>query len=153
MSRQVLNRLSATKVAAIKEPGRHADGGGLYLEVDESRRSWIFRYSLNGRRCAMGIGSARALSLAKAREQAAFFRTCVAEGKNPKTERDRLERNVMFGDYADEFVETMSEAWRNPKHIAQWKMTLTVYAAPLRKMKLDEMIEGLARRRSTSLTA
>ncbi len=27
----------------------------------------------------------------------------------------------------------------NPKHVAQWKMTLTVYAAPVRKMIIEEI--------------
>jgi integrase len=126
-------------VASLKEPGRYADGGGLYLIVDDTRRSWIFRYSWDGRRCEIGVGSLRTLSLARARDQAAQFRAQIAEGKNPKAERDRTERDVTFGEYADGYVEKMSEAWRNPKHIAQWKMTLTVYAAPIRKMKLDQI--------------
>jgi len=34
----------------------------------------------------------------------------------------------------------MGPSWRNPKHRAQWEMTLTVYAKPLRSMARD-MIE------------
>ena len=35
MGRQV-NKLSARKVETVKEPGRHSDGGGLYLNVTET---------------------------------------------------------------------------------------------------------------------
>ena len=39
-----VNRLSAVKVASIKNPGFYADGGGLYLQVtDSGSRSWVFR--------------------------------------------------------------------------------------------------------------
>ena len=35
MSRQ-FNRLTNLRIRAIEKPGRHADGGGLYLVVDKS---------------------------------------------------------------------------------------------------------------------
>jgi integrase len=139
MTSRVYNRLTATKVAALRQPGKYADGGGLYLLIDETRRRWLFRYSWRGRRCELGLGSARALSLAKAREQAAECRELILEGRNPKTVRARSDRAVTFGEFADEYIETMSPSWRNPKHIAQWTMTLTVYAAPLRKMVIEEI--------------
>ena len=41
---QGLHRLSAAKVNFLSDPGWHADGGGLYLEVDESgRKRWAMR--------------------------------------------------------------------------------------------------------------
>lgn len=139
MTSRALNRLSAAKVASLKEPGKYPDGGGLYLLVDGSRRSWTFRYSWRGSRYEIGLGGARDLTLAKAREQAAEYRAMIAEGRNPKKEREQIDRRVTFGAYADDFVETMSTSWRNPKHVAQWRMTLTVYAAPIRKMIIEEI--------------
>ena len=39
-----LGRLKASEIAKLG-PGRHHDGGGLYLVVGKSSgRSWIFRY-------------------------------------------------------------------------------------------------------------
>ncbi|WP_408589409.1 tyrosine-type recombinase/integrase [Novosphingobium sp.] len=139
MTSHALNRLSATRVAAIKEAGRYADGGGLFLFVDDTRRRWLFRYTWHGTKKEIGIGSARSLSLAKAREKAAEFRAMLATGKNPKSERIKAQRIVTFGEYADAFVETMSPSWKNAKHIAQWKMTLTTYAAPIRSLLLHEL--------------
>lgn len=63
----------------------------------------------------------------------------IAEAGSPKAERDREDRNVTFGSYADDDVQMMSPSWRNPKHIAPWKMTLTVYAAPIRKLVVEEI--------------
>lgn len=138
MSR-VMYRLSTTKVTHLKAHGRHSDGGGLYLFIDPTRRRWVFRYTWRGKLTEMGLGSARSLSLAKAREKAAEYREMVSQGRNPKIAKKNCDRNVTFGDYANTYVETMEPCWRNPKHVAQWKMTLSVYAAPLRSLVLEEI--------------
>lgn len=55
MSRQ-LNRLSARKVATLEEPGRHADGGGLYLSISkDGRRRWVFLFRWKGKLREMGL--------------------------------------------------------------------------------------------------
>jgi hypothetical protein len=49
MARQ-LNRLTARQVATITEPGRHADGGNLYLDVSPTgTKSWTFMFRWYGR--------------------------------------------------------------------------------------------------------
>jgi len=127
-----LNRLSARTVAALTAPGRHADGGGLYLLVKPSgAKSWVFMWSRQGRQREMGLGSILGVALAVAREKAAEARADLAAGRDPLGTRDRL-KGKTFGDLADAHVRSMSPQWRNPKHIAQWTMTLTEYAAPLR---------------------
>lgn len=48
---QGLRRLSAAGVKALTTAGRHADGGGLYLEIDRAgRKRWMMRLVVNGRR-------------------------------------------------------------------------------------------------------
>ncbi|MBB3957140.1 hypothetical protein GGR38_004114 [Novosphingobium sediminicola] len=89
MTSRTLNILSAAKVQAIREAGRYSDDGGLFLYVDATRRNWIFCYTWRGGRKELGLGSARSLSLAKVREQAAEYRAMLAEGKNRRLERDR----------------------------------------------------------------
>ncbi len=44
-----------------------------------------------------------------------------------------------FGEMADEFIAAHSPGWRNEKHRAQWRMTLTHYAAPLRDLPVDQV--------------
>jgi hypothetical protein len=104
MTSRGLNRLTATRASNLKEHGRHADGGGLYLFIDATRRRWLFRYTWRGKAKEIGLGSARALSLAKAREKAAEYREMVAEGLNPKTMKQRCDRNVTFGEYGKSAV-------------------------------------------------
>ena len=50
-----LNKLTAREVAGAKD-GSHSDGGGLYLRVQDGgrRRSWVFRFTRNGKTSEMG---------------------------------------------------------------------------------------------------
>ncbi len=140
MGSRALNKLSATQAAKLKTPGRHADGGGLYLFIDDSgRRRWIFMYTRAGKRTELGLGSARDVSLAKARAEATALRAVLASGGDPKVERLKEEGVPTFGESADAYVEAMRPSWRNAKHAAQWTMTLTKYAASIRARPVDEI--------------
>jgi hypothetical protein len=56
---RTVNKLTAKKIDAIKEPGRYSDGGNLYLVVTEAgTRQWIFRYRWEGKVRDLGLGSA-----------------------------------------------------------------------------------------------
>jgi hypothetical protein len=135
-----INKLSARQVATITKPGRHADGGNLYLVVDATgARRWVFLFRWQGRLREMGLGSARDVTLARARELAAEARAALAEGQNPLGRRAAITTMPTFGAIADEVVASLSSGWRNSKHQAQWKMTLEVYAAPIREMPIDQV--------------
>ncbi len=141
MARQV-RRLSARSVATLKKPGRHADGDGLYLVVDASgARRWMFLFRQGGRLREMGLGGVSAVSLAEAREKAAECRKLVAAGTDPIARRKMAKATpsqaMTFGDFADALVDEIAPGFRNAKHVAQWRMTLKVYAAPLRAKSLD----------------
>lgn len=133
MAGRALNKLSATQAAKLKAPGRHSDGGGLYLFIDQhGRRRWIFMYARNGKRTELGLGGGRDMSLANARTEAAKLREILAIGGDPKADRTKDDRIPTFGECADTYVEVMKPSWRNAKHAAQWTMTLTTYAKPMR---------------------
>lgn len=144
------NRLSARTVSALKKPGRHADGGGLYLSIstDGSRRRWVylFRWREPGQTGAgklreMGLGSASTVSLARARELATAARAHVANGVNPLSLRNvEPEKRVpTFSEMADEVVSSLETGWKNPKHRDQWRMTLTRYCEPIRSVPVDQV--------------
>src|SRR5262245_30406254 len=90
---RTINRLSARTVETIAKPGRHGDGGNLFLIVDllqndaprgaKPAKRWAFVYRWNGRLREMGLGSFNAVSLGRARELAAQYRAQLAEGKDP----------------------------------------------------------------------
>jgi len=106
------------------KPGRHSDGGGLYLNVKPGgSKSWLFMYHYGGRRRVMGLGPYPALKLAAARDKAATLRQSVADGRDPLAQRQQ-EIAPTFAECAGHYVGTMEVQWRNSKHRAQWRMTL-----------------------------
>ena len=77
-------KLNAKTVAAIRDPGRYADGHGLYLCVTETgSKSWVLRYERGGRERMLGLGPLRDFGLAQARERARKARVQLAEGIDP----------------------------------------------------------------------
>ncbi|KPH09119.1 site-specific integrase [Rhizobium acidisoli] len=136
-----LNKLTARTVASITKPGRHSDGGNLYLFVEENgRKRWVFMYRKNDRQREMGLGGIDTVSLAAARELAADARLKLQAGIDPIDARNASSIEVpTFGDFADEFIEVMRPQFRNEKHVEQWKMTLREYAKPLRPKPVDQI--------------
>jgi integrase len=133
-------RLSALDVKANSEPGRYADGDGLYLNVAAGKsKSWVFLWMKNGKRREMGLGSYPTISLVAARQRAEECRRQVAEGLDPIAERKR-NAPVTFAEAADQFIASMASSFRNEKHRDQWKMTLgDAYCAELRKRPISDV--------------
>ena len=81
---RALQRLSALTVERAKAAGYLHDGGGLYRQVTgASRKSWIFRCVLGGKRPEMGLGPYPDVSLAAARKAASEARSLVKAGQGP----------------------------------------------------------------------
>ena len=140
MAREI-NKLSARRVQSISEPGRHSDGGGLYLVVDPSgAKRWTVFYRFGGKRREMGLGGLLAVPLMRARERAAEIRQQVAEGIDPIARRAAEAvptapvEVVAFGAIAEAFMADRQTIWRNPTHRRQWRQTLSVQAASLWQM-------------------
>lgn len=124
--------LSATKVRGVKEPGRYADGNGLYLVVDPSgAKRWMLRTVVHGKRRDIGLGGTKVVSLAEAREKATEYRKIARDGGDPIAIKRRAGKTVpTFKEAAEKVHEGHSKAWKNPKHSAQWINTLVNYAHP-----------------------
>jgi hypothetical protein len=141
MSREV-NKLSWLGVKAEKRVGRHSDGGGLYLVVDPSgAKRWVFIFRWRDKLKEMGLGGIDTVKLAPARAAAEDARRVVAAGKNPIEERrrERAKAGGTFGDVADDLLASLEGQWTNAKHRAQWNVTLTHLAAPLRPLPVDQI--------------
>ncbi len=141
---RVLGKLSARAVAALSKPGRHSDGGGLYLSISaDGRRRWVFFFAKGGKQREMGLGSARDVTLARARDLAAECRGHLAEGRDPiearKLQRERDKPAPSFGEAADALLAEIEKDWTNEKHRYQWKRALEVEAKSLRSMPVDEI--------------
>lgn len=136
---RAMNKLTDAACKAASEPGRLGDGGGLYLHVKLSgAKSWAFIWKQDGKRFEMGLGAYPSVKLAKARELAALNRQAVAEGRNPINEKQKGEIPV-FAECANMFLDSMEGQWRNEKHRAQWRMTLTTYTKPLQRKSVADI--------------
>lgn len=126
-----MGRLSATAVKAAKLSGRYGDGDGLYLLIGPTgARSWVCRVQKNGKRRDIGLGSAKKVTLAQAREKAATVRSQVEAGIDPIFERRKELGIPTFRQAAALVFAENKKSWRNAKHRAQWLSTLTAYAFP-----------------------
>ena len=143
MGRRV-EQLTVKRIAGINVPGRYPDGGGLYLQVRESRiegvtKSWVYRYMISGKSYELGLGPApKVVTLSEARELALDARRQVQAGVNPVEQR-RAEKSEAaiakatvktFQEFADEYVRSHRRGWKNSKHADQWQNTLATYAYP-----------------------
>lgn len=139
------NRLQPLKVSSLNDPGRYADGGGLYLQVskvdpeqDHVTKAWLFRYMKDGRARQMGLGDVNTFTLKEARERARGVRQQLADGIDPidarKAARDAARaqsaKAITFKEAAERYIKAHRPGWKNPKHADQWTATLEAYAYP-----------------------
>jgi integrase len=134
-------KLNPKTVSGALKPGRHSDGGNLYLLVEKAgARRWLFIYRWDGRQREMGLGSASDVTLAKAREKAAAARAQLAEGVDPLAAKAARTAAKTFGEFSDEVLATLLPGFSNAKHRQQWEMTLRHHAAPLRDKPIDAIV-------------
>ena len=129
-------RLSALAVQTISAAGWHADGGGLYLEVDRTgRKRWTMRITVNGKRCDFGLGPIHKVPLQKARERAAEYREKAYAGIYPAARASAAPKLaghpvpatcLTFESAADEVHRIRKAQWSNGKHVNQWINTLPI---------------------------
>ena len=129
-----------TKRAAAAKPGKHEDGDGMRLVVSAAgARRWVVRFTVNGKRREMGIGSYPGVSLADARIAAQQARSLAASGVDPVESRKARQTPAKvhtFTRVAAEYIRAHRRGWKNPKHARQWVRTLKTYARPVIGNKL-----------------
>lgn len=93
------DRLTVDMVEAITKPGRHSDGGGLYLQVRKNgSKYWCFLYRSRdtGKLREMGIGSPSDISLNAARVFAKGARELLLAKLDPIDEGFGADKRVPF---------------------------------------------------------
>ena len=133
-------RLNPMQAFKMKEPGYYCDGAGLYLQIAKGgSKSWVLRYTVNGKAREMGLGSFNTFSLAEARKRATEQRQKLSDGIDPiEAKREGLlakrldaAKVITFDKAAAGFIEANESGWRSAKHGEQWRNTLTTYASPV----------------------
>src|SRR5262245_14051408 len=141
-----------------------SDGGNLYLQATlgmegNIRRSWVFRYELDGKRRDMGLGPEHTVSLAEARNKARVLRQQLLDDTDPLDEkRRRREARLLeaakvmtFGACVEGYLDAHAAAWKNAKHRAAWRMTLTAYCKPISDLPVKDIDTDLVLRVLTPL--
>ena len=135
--------LTAEQVRKLDKPGRHGDGGGLYLNVAKGgSKSWIQRVWIDGRRLDKGLGGFPATTLTQARKLADANRVAVADGRNPWADKEKAAVTVKPKSRGRAQIPTFEEAarivhvdqskqFRSPKHAANWIQTLDRHIFPV----------------------
>src|SRR5262245_26275402 len=131
-------------------PGKHHDGGGLYLVAVDGRggitRSWSFRYSIgNGKTRYLGLGAYPLVTLAQARQAAADARALIAQGTDPIARKRAVRaslsqpapKTVTFADAASAYIASHEASWRGPRHHQMWVNSLARHAHLLSDLPVD----------------
>lgn len=139
-----MGKLTASMINALNEPGRYADGEGLYLRILPSgRKTWVLRIQIHQTRTDLSLGDARHVSLKSARLAAAALRVQVAKGGDPAAERRKAKKVIpRFEEAARRAHAEMCKGWKNGKHQQQWIKTLELYAFPKLGKRTVDKIDG-----------
>lgn len=142
-------KLTARDVEKLKAvPGKHADGAGLYLQVQGSA-SWILRYQFQGKERYLGLGPLSLIDLAEARARAFTARRQIFDGIDPvaakavsRISRKREEaKSITFEEATRGYFIAKQSDWSNAKHKWQVERNVEMYAAPILNPLLVAEIE------------
>ena len=129
-------RLRAKQIAALP-PGRHGDGGTLFIVVEPGGRSrhWVQRLTVDGKRRDLGLGGYPYVGLAEARAAAFANRQLARRGEDP-TAVVRQSRVPTFGAACERVG--AAGTWKG--HGAEdRRRALDRYCGPLMDRRLDQI--------------
>jgi integrase len=145
--------LTQKRIEKLNTPGRYSDGHGLYLQVQSrTNKSWLFRYTFNGRERFMGLGPLHTIDLEEARERARQARKALLDGADPLAVRSaaaaqralEVARTITFEAAAEAYYESHEAGWKNAKHRQQFLNTLKTYVFPkIGKLPVADIDTGL----------
>jgi integrase len=142
---RIAKELGPLAVKGLTATGLHPVGGvaGLMLQVSPSgTRAWLLRIKVGDKRREIGLGAFPSVTLALAREKAQATRDDIVRGIDPVAQRAAARQTIFdqqqeekalnwtFKRCAAAYIAAKEPGWRNAKHGAQWRNTLTTYAYP-----------------------
>ena len=129
-----MGKLSAVAVkAALANPGTYQDGEGLFLKVDKRGGAyWLLRLQRDGKRQDIGLGSAKLLMLAEARQKASGLRKAVKIDRRDVLAEKKYEAaaTVTFRFAARQYHTENGAGWKSSVYARQWLASLENYAFP-----------------------
>lgn len=140
------NRISAATIKSLPL-GKHCDGGGLWLNKRGDSSNWFFRYTIAGQRREMGLGSLKAVSLKRAREQAERCRASVQDCKDPIRLRDKSRRaqehsDISLKTIARQAFEAKKAELKGDGKNGRWFSSIKLHVLPkLANYPIDEITQ------------
>lgn len=129
-----MGKLTAVAVkAALANPGTYQDGEGLFLKVDKrGGAAWKLRLQRDGKRTDYGLGSAKLLTLADARDKANQYRKAIKVEKRDvlAEKKDEASAKVTFREAARQYHQENEAGWKSDTYTRQWLASLENYAFP-----------------------
>lgn len=134
-----MRKMTALEVGKLTMPGTHWIDENLYLQVTGGGRSWLHRYTRDGKTKHSGLGPYPEVSLADARVARDKERAMLREGIDPiearkakRAESQAAElRAITFRECAEAYIKAHEAAWKHPSHRAQWAGTMQNHVYPL----------------------
>jgi integrase len=137
-----MGKLTAVAVkASLANPGTYQDGDGLVLRVDRRGGAyWFLRLQRDSKRQDIGLGSAKLLTLAEARQKAVGLRKAVKVDRRDvlAEKKDEAAAKVTFRVAACQYHTENEAGWKSTVYARQWFASLENYAFP----KLGDMATG-----------
>lgn len=129
-------KLTDAKLRTLTKPGKHFDGGGLYLEVTAAgRRYWRMKYRFGGKEKRLAFGVYPDVGLKAARDRRTEARAWLDAGTDPmqaKREAVQLseqERAATFEAVAGEWLSHQAGKWQ-PGTLAMIRASLEADVFP-----------------------
>ena len=126
-------KFTLKKILSLADGRYSTDEKGLSLKIRGVRRSWIYRYTFDGKRQEINIGNAREISHQKALERITKIKLELIDGTDPKTKKSAPvcgDSSIKFEDFYESAIHEIASVklWRNKKHAQQWLNTVRDYA-------------------------
>jgi integrase len=111
-------KLTDAKLRTLSEPGKHFDGGGLFLHVKGPGRClWRLKYRFGGKEKLLALGAYPTISLKEARERADEARKALSAGNDPGSLRKAAKLQASF--QAVNTLEAVANDWMTHQ-AAKW---------------------------------
>jgi len=153
-----VSKLTDMRLRKLSEPGKHFDGGGLYLEVTAAGgRYWRMKYRFGGKEKRLAFGTYPEVSLKEARERQAQARALLRDDKDPAAarrevvEKVKREAAVTLAAVADAWLSHQAARWK-PDTMAMIRRSLETHVFPgygarpmaeLRPLDLAQMVKAI----------
>ena len=131
-----MDKLTDMKLRNLSQPGKHFDGGGLYLELSPAGgRYWRLKYRFAGKEKRLAFGVYPEVGLKLARERRAAARAILDRGDDPaaakRDAKEKAEREavITFRSVAAAWLEHQSGRWTADTRAAI-RISLETHAFP-----------------------